>query len=75
MTSQWQPIATAPKDATAILITDGETCAVAFWSDIAAQCNGGMGWRDFGDLGWGGMYDKEPTHWMPLPAVPADATP
>lgn len=70
----WQPIETAPKDGTVILVTVG-TCfgwsniGSAYWED----CGDGIeGWvsrgllRDFNggynDLGLG-----NPTHWKPLP--------
>ena len=63
MQSRWQPIETAPRDGTEVLITHGRTTVVAWWSDI-------FGWRDWGDIGWGGMQDVAPTHWQPLPEPP-----
>lgn len=60
----WQPIATAPKDGTEVLVTDGTTYAVASWYDAGGE------WRDVGDIGWGGMEGALPTHWMALPALP-----
>lgn len=63
---KWQPIETAPMGGTEVLITDGENYAVAIYVD--EEC----GWRDMGDIGWAGMVDHHPTHWMPLPNPPAD---
>jgi hypothetical protein len=59
----WQPIETAPKDGTEVLVTEGTTFAVASY-DLYG------GWRDMGDMGWGGMCYTQPTHWMPLPSPP-----
>lgn len=62
---EWQPIETAPKDGTRLLLCEadqpGEPC-VGWW--IAGQ------WRDMGDIGCDGQDDYQPTHWMPLPMKP-----
>ena len=64
---RWQPIATAPKDRTRVLIAwDRETRATlnpvgAFWSE-------GNAWLADSGGGWRGSYG--PSHWMPLPAPP-----
>jgi hypothetical protein len=74
----WQPIGTAPKDGTWVLVYGGGTddeevtraIAVAQYTDYL---NGGktewhwqFAWYD------GGYYGQfeEPTHWMPLPEAP-----
>ncbi len=66
--SDWQPIETAPLDATEVLIV------AVFDNGInplyAVASNDGHGWRDMGDMGWGGTDGIEPTHWMPLPEPP-----
>ena len=63
---QWQPIETAPKDGTWIMICRPTTyasklgCALVYWDDHFA-C-----WHD-------GDYHSDhyaPTHWMPLPEPP-----
>jgi hypothetical protein len=72
---EWQPIETAPKDGTEVLIFDanakkgyvGDTPNVAYWDDSR-------------EAGWWGSYETEqtrphtPTHWMPLPSVEALGT-
>lgn len=62
MTSEWQPIETAPKDGTPIIAyphTDGGGVGLAIWSNMTTGQ-------------WRSEYDREwPTHWMPLPKPPA----
>ena len=59
----WQPIETAPRDGTLILVAVKHIgCdVVSFW---------GAGWRETTN---GLMLRDEPTHWQPLPAPPSDA--
>lgn len=65
----WQPIETAPKDGTRVLIASGTDVVLAFFDN-----NAGM-WceNEYDNLWWGptdtARYDG-PTHWMPLPAPP-----
>jgi hypothetical protein len=59
----WQPIKTAPKDATEILL----------WCSDEGTIR--MGW--FTSLKWVGGYmakECDPTHWMPLPLPPQETT-
>lgn len=60
----WQPIETAPKDGTNIIITDGCGCySVVSWANY---------WAIWLFPGYGDS-DNEfyyPTHWMPLPEPP-----
>jgi hypothetical protein len=57
--SEWQPIETAPKDETRVLLVASYgTMHTAFWRDGLWRC-GGMG-----------QYFNNPTHWMPLPEPP-----
>jgi len=60
--SEWQPIETAPRDGTRVLIADEDVwMAVArFW-----PCN--MAWTEDAASG---LKLNEPTHWMPLPEPP-----
>lgn len=64
--SEWQPIETAPKDGTRILMfhprDDGDVnIRMAWW---VVDRFGGHGWSF---PSWSG-----PTHWMPLPEPPND---
>lgn len=64
--SGWQPIATAPKDGTTILILAEQDVSVVRWHSD---------WVCYAD-GVPAEYDGEittafrPTHWVPLPAPP-----
>jgi hypothetical protein len=54
----WQPIASAPKDGTSLLMfTESQWCVVAYW-DAERES-----WFD-------GEYDQPATHWRPLPLPP-----
>jgi hypothetical protein len=55
----WQPIETAPKDGTPILLW-------TYWEHYAVGAWDGTGWYD-GQYSW-----SDATHWMPLPASPED---
>ena len=71
----WQPIETAPRDGTLILVcTRGyqriRSMMTTFWSEASAKRFGAkFGWYHEGD---GAIT---PTHWMPLPAPPKDHQP
>lgn len=56
----WQPIDTAPKDETRVLLVrnDNPTMHTAFWRGGTWQCGNGQ-------------YFNNPTHWMALPMPPA----
>lgn len=65
LAQRWQPIETAPKDGTWILVshpawTDGKW-EIAQWSQYS-EC-----WQTY-DTGLTGLMP--PTHWMPLPSPP-----
>jgi len=72
--SEWQPIETAPKNATQVLIYSPERCANCTPNSAgmhAAHWEGGH-WIT-GRLVKGGVTlepNHEPTHWMPLPSPP-----
>lgn len=83
--NKWQPIETAPKDGTWVLVTPGseERVSVGMYSGERGACLGASGVRYLS--GW---VDKQgsvsmshgecefsyesiwPTHWMPLPEPP-----
>jgi hypothetical protein len=62
---EWQPIETAPKDGSNVLVIEAGNSVpvVAYWDNDM-------------DGGWWGYWQTEqlnphkPTHWMPLPAPP-----
>jgi hypothetical protein len=62
MFPKWQPISTAPRDGTSILIYDADegttgSVRVARWRD------------DTIPTGWSGS-ERSPSHWLPLPLPP-----
>jgi hypothetical protein len=64
--AQWQPIETAPKDGTSILVwsDDAEDYYLVTWAEgHGAWFNGDV---LIGEMHFGG----EPSHWMPLPLRP-----
>ena len=76
----WQPIETAPKDGTAVLLyglwageiagpTSHPTTDIGAWSKHKGDFDG-FEWC----LSTGDAYAcwMKPTHWMPLPPAPAD---
>ena len=85
---KWQPIETAPRDATAVLVMDDR--APGLPGGRAAKCSGhntyvAAWWAedDGSDGEWICYMDAiqdprcpiEPTHWMPLPPTPAPPPP
>jgi hypothetical protein len=69
--SEWQPIETAPKDGTAILVCSAWTMPDGLYRVgwIADGFFDGGHWL----FGWLDLDPEEyspPTHWMPLPAPP-----
>lgn len=64
--SDWQPIATAPKDGTEILIAAcGNSWFVVFWDDEAT--NKTHCWQTPDGIAY---HNELPNLWMPLPAIP-----
>lgn len=60
--NEWQPMESAPKDGSDILVcSDDKAIVCAWWSDDFGE------WRTYGV---GGNQWIEPTHWMPLPDPP-----
>ena len=68
----WQPIETAPRDSTPILVTGcngGRVILYAqFFEERADESFKGPGW--LGCFEGMQMWLAEPTHWMPLPTPP-----
>lgn len=74
--SCWQPIETAPKDGTQILLFDPSGTWDPDLASFSPRVAVGA-WKDFpnGHGEWRGYYSglsavEEPTHWMPLPEPP-----
>ena len=77
----WQPIETAPKDGTAVLlyglwqgeingIADEPTTDIGYWAGGSSDEPGNDWWR----ISTGDAYAcwMRATHWMPLPEPPND---
>jgi hypothetical protein len=67
VSGMWQPIETAPKDGSEVLLYvrgvsgyDHNTTVSAFWGEIDWKDNAHAGCTVYGDI----------THWMPLPDPP-----
>ena len=61
---EWQPIETAPKDGTRVLVVERGTVSIADWFDGNGWEPGACWWAtDSGSL-------RDVTHWMPLPEPP-----
>ena len=74
----WQPIETAPKDGTEVLLAVGLRAGIPGTCLVGHYMKGGHCIEDHPPInaGWyfwnGCMFDEasKPTHWMPLPEVP-----
>lgn len=77
----WQPMETAPKDGSVILVTDGENYGLARWVESSYESwifidddtqkrepvdSSEFIYSNFDE----GGYLYGPTHWMPLPELP-----
>ena len=67
---EWNPIESAPKDGTEVLV--GKNYGRS--SNYSVAWFDGDEWRDVGDMGWAGMdgEDNQPTHWKPLIPPPLE---
>ena len=70
--AEWRPIETAPKDGTAILVTDGIDAAVARWGYGNLWKFEPKRWIYGESQGEYNVYQEfdSPTHWMPRPELP-----
>ena len=75
----WQPIETAPKDGTQVLIAGGsvEYDAETFPQErpfagvhIASWCKSSQSWSGPYGSEYDAQYWHTPSHWQPLPAPP-----
>jgi hypothetical protein len=74
---EWQPIETAPKDGTAVLVYPAtwgsKPASIAKWNEDKYAKNPRPFWERDDDLGKVSISrGKPPTHWMPLPAPPSN---
>lgn len=80
---EWQPIDTAPKDGSQILVTDGRYCRIASWAeeidvfdwvlDLLVRRPAWVLFEcddPFYTLALVEDEEDSPTHWMPLPSLP-----
>ncbi|MDQ0506001.1 hypothetical protein QOZ94_002805 [Xanthobacter agilis] len=76
--SGWQPIATAPKDGTTVLLWAVSRVVPGRWSEETYAKRPRPLWVTLsgahGLLGISWDRDNQPTHWMPLPSPPAEDT-
>jgi hypothetical protein len=78
VSGMWQPIETAPKDGTRVLIYvpyddgDGEVYLASFGYDVGY--GNGPSWQpEYAEVAmFNSPDDRQPTHWMPLPDPPAE---
>ena len=72
--SEWQPIESAPKDGTKILLYYQDrsrvVCGHWYWDGYAKKPR--PYWTSDNEQLWGRYFHREtsPTHWMPLPEPP-----
>lgn len=76
----WQPIETAPKDGTSILVADADDIYKVEWrADDGMSSKKTFSWciseSDRNDELGSGLIVDEPTHWMPLPQLPREEPP
>lgn len=77
----WQPIATAPKDGTRVLVWKASVFLAHWeldfsteWDEEAEVSKSRGAWTDGTVKSWNYQEEQEienPTHWMPLPDPPA----
>lgn len=77
----WQPIETAPKDGTRVIVGHPEMTSTVSrwggWSELRADGsldNRHLGWTNTAAMGLG-LLKPQPTHWQPLPAPPQPREP
>lgn len=68
--SDWQPIETAPKDGTRVFLWLADEGFPVLGAWIAWEKGDEPGWFLFEMHSYDDLHDV--THWLPLPAAPAD---
>lgn len=74
---EWQPIETAPRDGTNILIyvpraAEAGDMATVHWHARGWHASDGAWVSTYGEVGHDEWYASDPTHWMPLPPPPGE---
>ncbi len=73
--SDWQPIDTAPRDGTRVLLwcEDGVGAVIGIWYAFKSNLLPPY-WATTRGLLHGSAHDREyqPTHWQPLPPAPSE---
>lgn len=69
--SEWQPIETAPKDGTVILLSDSIETTCGYWGAPVSVFKRPDQWLSYWPMKKSAIGSL-PTHWMPLPCPPAD---
>jgi hypothetical protein len=73
----WQPIETAPKDGTYVLLSGDGHVSVGKWEEDSGRtliAGDPPYWSPYDHSYWDRLIDDSwfaPTHWMPLPAPPS----
>jgi hypothetical protein len=76
MKTEWQPIETAPRDRTNVLLFGERGVDYGFWEGGSpAQYECGVMTDPGMEAGWWSEHyypgsPQQPTHWMPLPSAP-----
>jgi hypothetical protein len=64
---KWNPIETAPKDGTKIILWSADGASTGWWENFEddwVSATGACGWENYA------QYLRDVTHWMPLPVGP-----
>lgn len=69
LAAEWQPIETAPKDGSPVLVAKLEAGKLLWWFRAKFRLGGKNGWVTYG--GFGGAV-AEPSHWLLLPEAIRD---
>lgn len=75
--NDWQPIETAPRDGTRVIVYCPRrgVCAPAYWDDCRYARKPIPYWRHYGEFVFGVWETRrdQPTHWMPMLPAPDEA--
>lgn len=69
---QWQPIETAPKDGTMVILYGELLTYCCSPDDTGTPFSSGVVIGNWRLKWWAGLYECRPTRWMPLPQAPTN---